>query len=93
MANSPQLGKCGGLIGFIWLGFLKKKKVGKITNICEELQNTQPWIFISEAISVSSHIFSVEDKEKLCTFPEKTFRSSLIKERDHWMQLYKLRCS
>lgn len=26
MANSPQLGKCGGLIGFIWLGFLKKKK-------------------------------------------------------------------
>lgn len=36
MANVPQLDKYGGLIGFIWFGFLKrKKKVGKkIKNIC-----------------------------------------------------------
>lgn len=25
MANVPQLDKYGGLIGFIWLGFLKRK--------------------------------------------------------------------
>lgn len=93
MANSPQLDKYGGFIGFMWLDFLKKKKVGKkIRNICEKL-NKHPWIFISEAISVSRHISSVEHKENLRTFPEKTLRSSLIKESKYWMQLHKLRCS
>lgn len=32
MANVPQLDKYGGLIGFIWLGFLKRKKKSRQKN-------------------------------------------------------------
>lgn len=39
MANSPQLDKYGGFIGFMPLDFLEKKK---IRNICEKLKNKHP---------------------------------------------------
>lgn len=94
MANSPQLDKYGGLVGFIWLGFLKRKKkeAKKSGTYVKNYGINSPEFLFLRPFQYPV-ISSVEHKENSCTFPEKTLRSSLIKEREYWMQLHKLRCS